>query len=541
VTVLETRLCLLIVVFAGCGAPEALVNLDSGIEDAGPAGFEADGGLTVQLIDGLVEGVVDGETFSFRGLPYAAPPVGVLRWAPPAPPLPWTGVRAAAHFGSDCTQVGNDGEPGGTEDCLFLNLWTPTTSTAGARPVMVFIHGGGLSQGSGAQPIYAGADLARNTQTIVVTFNYRLGALGFLAHPALSAEVTPSTSGNYGALDQLAALAWVRQNIARFGGDPTKVTLFGESAGATSVATLLTSPLAKGLFARVILQSAAFTAHPTLSTAEAVGDALASELGCASAPDVVGCLRALPANTVLEKSLPLNLRFQTLLEAPRPYRFLPVIDGQVLTGQPLATFRSGGHHPVPVMIGNNATEAGYFALNRTIPRVTDLASYRAALDQLFGSKATSVLATYPAATDSAAFGAYLAALSDAVMLCRARTVARALIQGQTEPVYRFHFTQTLRGPQRVYGSFHTLELFFLFRTLAAYSYAPDSRELAVSDSMQGYWGRFAATGDPNGGNATAWPLFVTGSDDTLELGETQAVLKNLRTDQCDFWDSTGLY
>ncbi len=538
---LKASVCLLIVVFAACSAPEPVVKLDSGIEDAADAGFEADGGLTVQLIDGVVEGVVDGETYSFKGLAYAAPPVGALRWAPPAPPSPWPGVRSAALVGSDCPQVGNDGELGGSEDCLFLNLWTPTKSTAGARPVMVFIHGGGLSQGSGAQPVYAGADLARNTQTIVVTFNYRLGALGFLAHPSLSAQVTPATSGNYGALDQLAALQWVRQNIARFGGDPMNVTLFGESAGATSVATLLASPLAKGLFARVILQSAAFTAHPTLSTAEAVGGVLASQLGCQAAPDVADCLRALPARTVLEESLPLNLRFQNLVESPRPYRFLPVIDGQLLTGQPLATFQAGGHHPVPVMIGNNATEAGYFALNRTIPRVTDLASYRAGLDQLFGPRATSVFATYPAATDSAAFDAYLAALSDAVMLCRGRSVARALTQSQTEPVFRFHFTQTLRGPQRVYGAFHTLELFFLFRTLEAYSYTPDSGELAVSDSMQGYWGRFAATGDPNGANAAAWPRFVSGSNDTLELGVTQAVLKNLRADQCDFWDSTGLY
>lgn len=534
----------------GCPSGQTTVA-DSGNEhDGGPVadgglmtdgGLSGDGGLVVQLTSGAIEGVSADGTFVFRGIPYAAPPLGALRWGPPQPVVAWSGVRPASQFGSECTQLADDGGILGAEDCLVLNVWTPLPSTTPSRPVLVFIHGGGLSQGSGSQPIYDGAALARRSGALVVTINYRLGIMGFLAHRALSAEVPANTSGSYGILDQLAALRWVQANIAAFGGDPLRVTLSGESAGATSVAALLASPLARGLFARAILQSPGLIASPTLAEAEVSGQAYADQLGCTAAPSVVDCLRAVPVATLLRLGAFSNFRFQDLVQDTRRHAFLPLIDGQLLTEQPLTSFRQGRHNQVPVMVGTTGLEAGYFALTRVLPVVTNQATFMSATTSLLGANAATVRAAYPVANDFAAREAYLTLLSDGAFVCRSRTLVRALAPNQTAPVFRFLFTPVLRGPQSAFGSFHTLELLFLFQTLDRYNYAPNANELATTRVMQDLWGRFVSTGDPNGVGGPRWPALSGQRDDTLELGGSFGVLTELRSPQCDVWDSLSLY
>jgi para-nitrobenzyl esterase len=515
--------------------------------DAGEAGLpsdaaaDADAAVLVTVAQGQLQGVVDGQTWSFRGIPYAAPPVGNLRWAMPAPPASWAGVRSASAFGSACVQI-SDGGIDGSEDCLYLNVWTPSTSLAGSHPVMFFTHGGGLSQGAGSDPLYEGADLAQHTGAVIVTINYRLGGLGFLALPDLSSENTPPTSGNYGLLDQLAALRWVKANIASFGGDPGRVTIFGESAGATSTAIQVLSPLAKGLFEQAIFESTGvFPSYPDLAAAETAGQGIATSLGCSASSGTAACLRAIPADKVIAKTASYDWTFPDLLVENLGYRLLPVIDDYVLQGQPFDSFKAGTHNHVPIILGNNATEAGYFAAMKQIPAVTSVASYTAAMNQLLGSNAAAVLAQYPAASDSAAFETYLTALTDGGFVCRTRTLARAILQGQSQPVYRYLFTDTLRGPQAMYGSFHTLELFFLFRTLGSYGYTADSQDDAVSSSLQEYWGNFATLASPNDSTAVAWPQNDSTTDAYLSIGTSTQAAAGLRTSACDFWDSLGLY
>jgi para-nitrobenzyl esterase len=515
--------------------------------DAGEAGLSSDGvadadaGVVVTLAQGQLQGVVDGQTWSFRGIPYAAPPVGNLRWALPAPPAPWTGVRSASAFASNCVQI-SDGGIDGSEDCLYLNVWTPTTSLVGSHPVMFFTHGGGLSQGAGSDPLYEGADLAQHTDAVIVTINYRLGGLGFLAHADLSSENTPPTSGNYGVLDQLAALRWVKANIGSFGGDPGRVTIFGESAGATSTAIQVLSPLGKGLFEQAIVESTGiFPSLPDLTAAETAGAGIATSLGCSASSGTAACLRAVPAATVIAKTAVYDWTFPDLLVENLGYRLLPVVDDYLLAAQPFDSFKAGTHNHVPIILGNNATEAGYFAAMKQIPAVTSVATYTTAMNQLLGSNASAVLGQYPAASDSAAFDTYLTALTDGGFVCRTRTLARAILQGQSQPVYRYLFTDTLRGPQAIYGSFHTLELFFLFRTLGSYGYPTDSQDDAVSASLQRYWGNFATLASPNDSTAVPWPANDSSSDAYLSIGTSVQADAGLRTTACDFWDSLGLY
>ena len=487
---------------------------------------------------GLAQGEPTGAVVAFLGLPYAASPVGDLRWRPPQPAPSWAGVRAATAFASPCPQIGFGGAVVGAEDCLYLNLWVPAGQPAGAvLPVLFFIHGGGNVQGASSDQLsdgsffYDGAALAASRQAIVVTMNYRLGPLGFLALPDLAAESPHGSSGNYGILDQVAALEWVRSNIASFGGDPARVLVFGESAGALDTCMLLASPLAAGLFSSALMQSGACVAMSN-ADAQAFGAQVVAACGCSGASDVAACLRALGANAVVA-ALP-----QPIDLAGKQGGYQPSIDGWVLPEAPLDALAGGRHNRVPVVVGANSDETA-----RAVPLLTE-AQYQQSVLQLAGNSqllANRILAEYP----SSEYGgsprrAYVALTSDAKFICTARWAARALAAGQDEPVFRYYFTHPYTNGTAgllQLGAYHAAELPYVFGNLGIAGYVPTAGEVALSAAIQGYWSRLAATGDPNGEGAVAWPTYDAASDPFLQLDDPVAAGEGVRTRQCDFWDS----
>lgn len=476
---------------------------------------------------GGVAGVREGESWAYKGIPYATPPVGPLRWRPPQEPDCWEGERPATSYGPICPQNTASGVEG-QEDCLTLNVWTPVAAAPTPRPVLVFIHGGGNVQGASSQRTYDGRELAARGGGVVVTLNYRLGVFGYLAHPALSAESERGISGNYGIMDQLAALRWVQRNITAFGGDPARVLIFGESAGAVNVCVLVASPQATGLFSSALMQSGGCN-QPLLGTAERNGQEIAEGAGCTEPATAAACLRALSVETAVRARV-VPIAVGTLGRQA----YGPVVDGYILEGSPLAIIRAGRHNPVPFAIGANLDETA--ALSP--PRIPDEEAYRAALVRQFGAQpAAALLAQYPAAAYASPFQAYVRLTSDAAFICPSRTIARAAARAGG-PVYRYFFTQELdTRATSALGAFHGLELAYLFRTLGATGgYRPTAADLAVSDAMIAAWTSLAATGDPNGSGAPAWPRYDIATDAHLVLGTPVTASEGVRTAQCDFWD-----
>lgn len=477
---------------------------------------------------GPVTGLVEGAVSVYRGIPYAAPPVGDLRWRPPQSVQPWTTPRACTAFGPSCPQKEDKllvTPAPFSEDCLYLNVWT--TARAGERrPVMFWIHGGGFIQGGAAQSVYDGAALARQG-VVVVTINYRLGPYGFLAHPALADEAGDGTSGNYGLMDQLAALQWVRTNISQFGGDPGNVTIFGESAGAVSVNLLMCSPLARGLFHRAIAQSGAVPERiPDQQGAQARGVKYAAKLG------IAGTGREALAQLRAKSSEDLLAAFANTTPLPGSGNLdCLCVDGRVLTELPGKTFAAGRQTNVPYMAGTNRDEGTLFRRNLPIKTV---AGYQAGLQALFGDRATDVAAMYPVATDAEVPGAVAAILGDAFVSGARRAVRwMAAVQPHT---YLYHFTRTNALSDRLgLGCFHGLEIPYVFGSGAMLRLAPRESELAAQ--MMGYWTRFAATGDPNGDGSVTWPAYSQAADQHLELNLPPRVGRGLRKAQCDFRDS----
>ena len=425
----------------------------------------------VTVDGGALEGAVDSATgvLVFKGIPYAAPPVGALRWRPPQAAPHWSGVRAAQQLGHNCMQGQpySDIDPyaaGVSEDCLYLNVWTTSLgSTAAARPVMVWIHGGGFFAGFGGEERHNGARLAQKG-AVVVTLNYRLGPFGFFTHPALSAESPRHASGNYGLLDQIAALQWVRRNIARFGGDPSRVTIFGESAGGMSVGSLIASPLAKGLFDRAILESGTGVGIGSARSeaAQKVGVQFAESLGVSgSGAQALKRLRALSADTVLAATAKLG--------QPGAPRFWPVVDGWVLPLPVDSALLRGSANLVPVIVGSNRDEG----------------------DEWMGAPT--------------------------------RTFAR-LVSSHNVPTYLYMFSRV--GDDSVSqkrGAYHSAEITFVFGRphpiLPSAGTTPYDSTLA--DAMSDYWVEFAARGDPNGaggGKWPPWPRYTAATDALLEFG-----------------------
>ena len=467
---------------------------------------------TVSLAQGQLSGVTQGASTAFLGIPYAAAPVGPNRWRRPQPAPSWKGVRPATKVGASCAQdlwqpfgpyTQEFLEAGPTsEDCLFLNVWTPT-STTGKWPVLVWIHGGGFAGGSGGMPMMNGAPLA-SKGAVVVTINYRLGIFGYLAHPGLTAEDPRHTSGNYGLEDQIAAVRWVRNNIARFGGDPEDVTIGGESGGAVSVNSLLLSPEARGLFQRAVAVSGTGMGIPApkLHQAEEYGLAVAKALRAKSVAD----LRALSTDRVLAGVIE---PAEGPAGAPR-FAFWPVVDGTILPEDP----NDRSSHPrsiVPLMAGFNADE-------NSVVVATTIADFEKYVRAWFGDHADKIMALYPHATDEEAVASvHLLArdryMTSLILWTSART------KGSGQRIYRYlydHPSPTASGPS--FGAFHTAGVPYIFGNLdpAARPYGPKDRE--VSEQLQGYLVNFMKHGDPNGGGLPAWPKTLPTGLAVMALG-----------------------
>jgi para-nitrobenzyl esterase len=462
----------------------------------------------VQVETGALAGVAgrDPAVRVYRGVPFAQPPVGELRWQAPQPPLPWSGVRQADTFSAACMQQLVGARPPWTEafmhqgtadeDCLYLNVWTAAPSADAKRPVLVYLHGGGFSEGSGSVAVYDGEALARKG-LVVVTVNYRLGVFGFLAHPELTAASDHRASGNYGLLDQVAALRWVQRNIGAFGGDPGRVAVAGQSAGAMSVYLLTASPLAKGLFHRAIIQSGpgALAAFGMVSTrsmtrprtdAEQDGLAFARESGAASLRD----LRALPAETLL-----------VARPGGPPRRFGPVVDGWFLPDEPTAVYARGQQHDVPLLTGMNADEASAFPGYGTLAAV----DFQRQARERYGDQADAFLRLYPATTDAEAGASQQQSLRDLGLVALGRLVADRAATGHTSAWLYLHQRGIPWPAHPEFGAFHTAEVPYVFNTLDLLDRPWTPLDRLLADRMSSYWVHFVATGDPNGTGLPAWP------------------------------------
>jgi para-nitrobenzyl esterase len=501
-----------------------------------PATPAAAGDLSVvRTANGLVRGTVSGGSRSFLGIPFAAPPVGQLRFRAPRPAASWAGVRDATHFGSPCPQPAGVFAPNGqgstNEDCLFLNVYTPSHPRF-PRPVMVWIHGGGFTAGSASQ--YDANALAAKGDAVVVTINYRLGPIGFLALPGLSAESRDGSSGNYGLEDQQAALRWVRQNVARFGGSPFDVTIFGESAGGLSVCDHLVSPRVARLFQRAITESGPCAVpQATLAQAEAVSQAAAARAGCADPATQVACLRALPVSAVLAAG-----GFSA-----------PNVDGSVLPEQVPAAIAAGRFNRVPVMEGTNHDEDRLFVAIQfdLAGRPVTAAQYPALVQALAGANAAKVLTRYPLSAFANPSLAWATVVTDGRFACGA-LLADGLLAAHV-PTFAYEFDDRnapefiVTDPVMPLGAFHASELPFVFQpnaTAAATFFTP--AELALSNQMIRSWTRFAATGSPNGEDgedAPRWPRFsaTTGRMLSLAPAATRSIDTFATDHSCAFWAS----
>jgi para-nitrobenzyl esterase len=428
-----------------------------------------------------------------------APPVGALRWKAPAPARPWKGVRDAAAPGAACAQVSRTGATG-SEDCLYLNVWASEWPARGRRPVMLWFFGGANVTGSANNPVFDGAALAKQG-VVVVTMNHRVGALGFLAHPALSAESGHNSSGNYTLLDQIAALRWIKANIAKFGGDPNHVTLFGQSSGSFDILLLMTSPLAKGLFVNAIAESGQFLSYDgpmPKARAEKIGTEIAASLGAPAGPGALAHLRALPADQVMTAAMKL-----LPTEPGTDTGLLTNIDGYVLAESPAKLFASGRQARVSLLIGNNSREIS----PQTTPdewRRQILARYGDA----FGARALEAygLANGGAgASDPLLGNAGAQWMTDIVQRCAA-TLETQWHAASGAPTWQYQFERSIPGREAV-GSTHGAEVAFVFGTLDRVNDKPPftAADAKASAQIQEYWTRFAKTGDPNGGALPPWP------------------------------------
>ena len=479
---------------------------------------------------GQLQGAVEGRFRAFRGIPFAALPVGDLRWRPPAPPASWQGVRSATAFGNRCPQVDNSGQPLGNEDCLTLNIYAINPPASNKQPVMVFIHGGGESRGSAQNVPWDIVPPLAGQGVIVVTVEYRLGLLGWLAHPLLTAEAQGS-SGNYGLMDLVAALKWVRDNIAEFGGDPAKVMIFGESAGSLNVQALLASPAAAGLFSAAAMESRVLRDGLIGSS---VADAypwyagLESLVKCDAAADVLACLRAVPADTLVQTSL--NSAATGWVN----------IEPSVLPEDPFNKLQRLGS-AVPLLIGSNSDEE---AFSYVPGPVLDPSSYAASIhtqfDPLAAGAGDTILSLYPATDYTNPNYALSAVESDAHYTCDTRNLARAASDGRRPRVWRYLFTHHYENDAglNAMGAFHSAELPFVSGNLQALTagipYSPSIAETTLANEMMGYWARFAATGDPNGPGAAQWLPYDAG-ENILQLDDSIVTLAGgYRNAQCDF-------
>jgi para-nitrobenzyl esterase len=491
----------------------------------------------LKIETGLISGFTWGEqekVLIYKGIPYAKPPVGELRWKPPQPVEPWEGVRQTREPGARCPQPPSQvfpqqAEPQ-SEDCLFLNVWTAAKDTEEKRPVMFWIHGGGSTTGSGGTLVYSGAQLA-NLGVVVVTINYRLGPLGFMAHPLLSKESEKGVSGNYGFLDQIEALKWVKRNIKAFGGDPDRVTIFGESAGAFFVTRLMVSPLAKGLFHQVISESGGPFGRnrrlrediPNFESAEKVGVKIADQLGVSQANDMLRALRAKTPEEIIRVSKPIPGLFG------EGTKFGPIVDGWALPENPELAWVQGKIANVPLLVGANADEGT--TLLSGLP-VQDVKGYENMVK--LTERPQEILKLFPAKTDEEVKPALNKLIAVSAFIAPARTMAR-LASKESSKVFLYHFTRVppLPGLQKL-GAYHGAEIAYAFGNLGPLSKEPIDSSL--SDKMKRYWTNFAKTGDPNGTGLPVWPAYQKDKDQYLELGSEIKVGSGLYKEACDIFE-----
>jgi para-nitrobenzyl esterase len=498
----------------------------------------------VPTTNGDVQGVAAGSSCTFLGIPFAAPPLGNLRWRPPQPAAPWAPTTLNATILRQCPQIFPAGSTTtlGNEDCLRLNIWTPNPAPTAPAPVIFWIHTGAFQGASMNFPDSNGRNLAERTGAIVVAANYRLGPLGFLGHSALMGEdpAYPS-SGNYGLLDQRAAMIWVRDHIAAFGGDPTNVTIAGQSAGAHSVSLHLVSPGSAGLFTRAIMQSSyASNRWPTLAEAEALGHTFAANTGCTDPTQVLACMRGRTAAQVL---LGFGNGQQEFAETSR-VDWGPVVDGLDIPDQPRALYESGAFAHVPLIVGATRDE-GWVYVDRSFPGGLTAEQFVDAVETEFGAgDAPSILANYPLADYPSPKHALSQIAGDVEFICEARRVAR-LVERSGTPVFMYSFEREVppvAGDQVIHG----LDRNSLFGTNygAPSNYVLNADDLMLVGAIGGYWTRFAAAGHPNSDDESVlqWPRFRhptgrgRGSDKYLVLDWPLREAKRLRESPCDFWE-----
>ena len=490
-----------------------------------------EGSAPIVMIDsGALEGTRFGPNsneLAFLGIPFAAPPVGNLRWKPPQPVERWQGVRSASKFSPACPQQPSSWwhEMAGvdqletSEDCLHLNVWTTNLSAEKKQPVMVWIHGGGNVEGSSHIPLI-GPALARKG-VIIVSLEYRVGVLGYLAHPALTAESTHNSSGNYGLLDQIAALQWVQKNIGTFGGDPGSVTGFGESSGAEDVCHLLASPLSKGLIHRAILESGVcmdslYSAlrkpqnyYRNHGPGEKLGVRLTATLGIPNDQNALAILRALPVDKLLKVS-------QELESAD----FGVIADGWIVTSQPVGTFAKGSQAHVPVLVGSNADETTVFGKANPLAsensRPKTVGEYRKWLTEEFDEFADDVWKEYPASSDAETQSVFVRMQTDYEFGFGSYRLARLTSQYGLG-AYLYYFSYVGRGPFAALGAFHSEEMMFIGDTYWR-SWKPDDNDTKLAGLMGDYWTQFAKTGNPNRAKLPEWPRYDEKSERCLEFG-----------------------
>lgn len=452
----------------------------------------------------------------FLGVPYAAQPVGNLRWKAPKPPPTWSGIREATKYGPACPQAASPWLPEmlgiqkmeTNEGCLYLNVWTPNLRGAAKLPVMVWVHGGGNVEGAANWPPL-GATLSQKG-VVVVSLNYRLGVLGFFAYPALATESPHHVSGNYGQLDQVEALRWVKRNIGRFGGDANNITVFGASSGALDICNLMASPVAYGLFQRAIMQSGVCvdSVYPLMRQAEANGELLAKDLGIQPDPGSLAALRALPAEKLL-------------LTAAKDDRIdlEPVVDGWFFPEQPATTFADGRQAKIPVIVGSNHDEISIFAsplVGGKSNRPKTVEEYRQWLHREFGPLADKVFAQYPARSNKDVPDVFRTMDTDFDFGFGARLLAIKIAQIH-QPAYLYHFTYVGAGKFTALGAFHSEESMFLSKKYwTTWIHRPYDRTL--SDAIIEYWVQFAKTGNPNTSALPKWPSYRANTDLCQELG-----------------------
>ena len=518
-----TGLALVFVLLPATGAPAAAQSA----------------GATVTVEGGQLAGAPSAlgeEVMAFRGVPFAAPPVGELRWRPPQPAAAWDGVRDATEAEPACIQneipaevqtFYNAGVDRMSEDCLYLNVWTAAEADDSA-PVMVWIHGGGLAIGNSADITYDGTRLAQRG-VVLVTINYRLAALGYLAHPLLSGESEHGASGNYGTLDQVAALGWIQRNIAAFGGDPSRVLIFGESAGSWSVNHMMATPLARGLFHAAIGESGgsfgSMGRAQGKADIEAAGESFVEALLGDGVTPSLEAMRGASADEILAV-------------APELVVSAAAVDGWVFPDTVYNIFAAGEQHDVPVIVGSNADEMSI--LGGTAGAET-LEQFRETTRAQYGEHADAFLETFPASTDEEAQQAFVAGGTDATFGWEMRTWAR-LMETVSSPAYLYFFSRIPPAPDaELYGAYHTAEIPYVFDNFGVSPHPYANRDYTdtdrlLSDILASYWVNMAATGNPNSEGLPEWPAYDPEADAALHIDDTITVEQGIRKERLDFFD-----